>query len=70
MTNRYVYNRYPFVLDQQQRSGLGHGLAGTHLGVDLLDVLALGQRALVGAQLESKRQKRGSARGKKGGGMT
>lgn len=26
-------------------------LASTHLGVDLLDVLALGERALVGAQL-------------------
>lgn len=31
---------------------LVHGLASAHLGVDLLDVLALGEGALVGAQLQ------------------
>lgn len=49
----------------QQRSGLGHCLASAHLGVDLLDVLALGERTLVGAQLvKASVKSKDSARGR------
>lgn len=53
----------------QQRSGLGHCLASAHLGVDLLDVLALGERTLVGAQLVKASGKlKDRARAREGGG--
>lgn len=48
-------NRRKEIYEQDQRTTIGlvlvQRLASTHLGVDLLDVLALGERALVGAQL-------------------